>query len=152
MRVLIVDHPPYLYQGLRNLLCSRDYRDVQVATGGEEAVELARSWRPDVVLMDIAMPGMGGIRATELIKAENADAKIVMLTSFGDDESLVEAVRAGASGYVVKSVRGDELIACSRSGRTARVPSPRGLEDVLLAELRKTADIGVHGAVKPQRL
>jgi DNA-binding NarL/FixJ family response regulator len=150
MRILIVDDHPIYAEGLRNLLRSRDYRDVEVARGGEAAVELARAWGPEVVLMDISMPGMDGIQATRLIKAESPEVQIIILTSLGDSESLIEAVRAGASGYLVKTLGGDELIACLEGLRDGKNPFSAGLEDELLSELRRSSAPRAGGGPTPE--
>jgi len=142
MRILIVDDHPIYAEGLRNLLGSRDYRDVEVATDGASAVELAIERRPDVVLMDISMPGIDGIQATRLIHDRDPEAKIIILTSLGDSESLIEAVKAGASGYLLKTLDGDELIECLESLQKGRNPFSPGLGDALLLELRSPSRPG----------
>lgn len=139
MKILIVDDHPVYAEGLRNLLRSRDYLDVEVANDGESAVAKAAAWKPEVVLMDIGMPGMDGIEATRLIKRGDGEVKIIILTSLGDGDSLIEAVKAGASGYLVKSLDGDELIECFESLRGGKNPFSAGLGDMLLDEVRRSA-------------
>ncbi|TMC08971.1 MAG: response regulator transcription factor [Chloroflexi bacterium] len=115
IRVLIVDDHAVVRQGLRIFLdTERDFDVVAEAPDGEEAVRLARALRPDIVLMDLLMPGMDGTEATRRIRAELDDVEVVALTSVLDDESVVAAVRAGAIGYLLKSA---EPAWCARSGR-----------------------------------
>jgi DNA-binding NarL/FixJ family response regulator len=138
MRILIVDDHPVYAEGLRNLLRSRDYLDVEVANDGAAAIATAAAWKPEVILMDIGMPGMDGIEATRLIKEADGEVKIIILTSLGDSDSLIEAVKAGASGYLVKSLDGDELIDCFESLREGKNPFSAGLGDMLLDEVRRS--------------
>ena len=116
IRVLIADDHPLFRDGLRVLLESAG--DVEVlgeATTGEEAVALALDLRPDVVLMDINMPGVNGIEATRrIIQAEPA-AQVLMLTMLEDDDSVFAALRAGARGYLLKGARRDEALRALRA-------------------------------------
>ena len=110
MRVLIVDDHALVRSGIASLLTANDIEVVGEASSGLEAVEKTRSLRPDIVLMDIKMPGCNGIQATKLIKEEIPQAKIVMVTAFDDDEDLFEAMKNGAVGYVLKNVRAEEFM------------------------------------------
>ena len=94
------DHPLYA-EGLKNLL-QEEFDVVSVVFSGLEAVKEARKCKPDVVLMDINMPGMDGIAATREIVAEQPDIKVLMLTSFTETDVLFRAIRAGAGGYLLK--------------------------------------------------
>lgn len=103
IRTLIVDDDPFVRMSLQTILEAQD--DVEVcALGGDgsEAVELFERERPDVLLMDIQMPGTGGLDAAERILGEHPDARIVFLTTFSDDEYIVRALRLGAKGYLIK--------------------------------------------------
>ena len=96
------------------------------AADGREAIEQARLLRPDVILMDIRMPELDGVEATRILAAEDADARILILTTFDIDEYVLEALRAGASGFLLKDVRADELVHAIRSvadGDTLLAPS-----------------------------
>jgi DNA-binding NarL/FixJ family response regulator len=104
MRVLLVDDHRLLLEGLTNLLQAHGIQVAGAAVDGLEAVTLARSLKPDLILMDIRMPRCDGLEATRLIKAEAPDIKIVILTSSLDDQDLFEAIRSGASGYLLKSL------------------------------------------------
>jgi len=104
LRVLLVDDHPLYLEGLRNLLSARGVQVIGMARDGLEAQELARKLRPDLILMDVEMPRCNGLEATRRIKAELSDIKIVMLTVAAEDEALFEALKNGASGYLLKSL------------------------------------------------
>ena len=111
MRVLIVDDHALFRQGLVSLL--NTYKEIQVvAEAGDaaEALRLTRHHRPDLVLMDIRMPGMAAFDVTRQIKQEFPDIRVVVLTASEDENDLFEAIRAGAEGYVLKDVRVEELV------------------------------------------
>ena len=116
MRVLIVDDHQVVRQGLRTFLELQD--DMQVigeAADGDSAVEMARELRPDVVLMDLVMPGMDGIAATEQIVAAGLPTKVIVLTSFTEDDRVFPAIEAGASSYLLKDVTPDALVEAVRA-------------------------------------
>lgn len=110
MRVLVVDDHALVRSGIASLLTASDIEVVGEASSGLEAVEKTRLLRPDIVLMDVKMPGCDGLEATQLIKHEMPEARIVMVTAFDDDESLLEAMKYGAAGYVLKNVNADDFV------------------------------------------
>lgn len=110
MRLLLVDDHPLFLEGLQYLLQLHGISVAGTAVSGEEAVEKAGILHPDLILMDIRMPGCGGIGALRAIKAELPEIKVVMLTSYDEDKDLYEAIRCGASGYLLKSINAEELI------------------------------------------
>lgn len=111
MNILIADDHPIFRSGVRNLLqTTGDMCIVGVASTGEEAIELATSLQPDVILMDIRMPGINGIDATRQIMEKHPGIQILILTMFKDDKSVFTAMRAGAKGYVLKDADEDELL------------------------------------------
>jgi DNA-binding NarL/FixJ family response regulator len=112
IRVLIADDHPVFRYGLRALLQAEatTMEVVGEATSGEEAVAFAAQSLPDVILMDVNMPGLNGIEATRRILAATPQIGILMLTMFDDDESVFAAMRAGARGYLLKGAEGDEAI------------------------------------------
>jgi DNA-binding NarL/FixJ family response regulator len=118
VRVLLVDDQPLLRTGFKLILeAETDIAVVGEAGDGATAVDLTRSLLPDVVLMDIRMPGMDGIEATRRIVRERAathDPRVLILTTFDLDEYVVEAVRAGASGFLLKDSPPEELVAAIR--------------------------------------
>jgi len=109
IRVLIADDHSLVREGLRKLLESEDEFDIITEVGdGQGAINIARKAKPEVILMDVNMPGTDGVLATKVIKREMPDTKIIALTIYEDDE-VVEMVRAGVSAYVLKDVVGQEL-------------------------------------------
>lgn len=111
LKVLVVDDSPLFRQGLASLLNSRpDMQVVGEAGDGFEALEKARDTVPDVVLMDIIMPGCDGLEATRMIKQEMPHVQIVMLTVSESEENLFEAIKLGARGYLLKDVGAEELL------------------------------------------
>lgn len=115
IRILIADDHPIVREGLRALISGKpDMELVGEATDGQEAVVKARSLQPDVVLMDLVMPGTNGIEAIQEIKRENPGARILVLTSFGEEEKVFSAIRAGALGYLLKDSSPQELVEAIR--------------------------------------
>jgi DNA-binding NarL/FixJ family response regulator len=127
IRILIADDHEVVRIGLVALLNRQpDFQVVAEASSGEEAVRLARQWRPDVAVLDIRMPGGSGTDACRAIVAELPDTPVVMLTSYADSEALFDAISAGASGYVLKRIGSEELIDAVRTvadGRSMLDPS-----------------------------
>jgi DNA-binding NarL/FixJ family response regulator len=110
IRVLVVDDHPVVRQGLRTFLMSRDGIDVVgEAVDGEKAVEATLSLRPDVILMDLEMPVLDGIGAIRRLATLKVQAKVIVLTGFGNDERVFPALAAGAAGYLLKDVDPAEL-------------------------------------------
>jgi DNA-binding NarL/FixJ family response regulator len=115
IRVVLADDQPLIRAGLRMLIDQTPDIDVAGEAGtGTEAVQLARDAGPDVVLMDIRMPGMDGIEATQLITADDAHARVLVLTTFDDDDYVYGALRAGASGFLVKDLALDDIMTAIR--------------------------------------
>jgi RNA polymerase sigma factor (sigma-70 family) len=111
LRVLVVDDDDLMRAGLLNLLSSDDTVEVVGEAGeGREAIDRTRRLRPDVVLMDVRMPGLDGISATREILASSSRVRILILTTFEEDEYVFGALRAGASGFLLKRTRPEELI------------------------------------------
>lgn len=111
VRILIADDHPMFRDGLRSLLQARGHEVVGEAHNGIQAVELARSLRPDFVFMDVSMPELNGVAATRQITSELADVKVIILTASEEDETLFEAIKAGAQGYLQKNLEADEFFA-----------------------------------------
>ncbi|MFB7512952.1 response regulator [Streptomyces sp. NPDC056144] len=115
VRVLLVDDQPLVRSGLRMLMAHHpDLEVVGEASTGAEAVRLAGEIDPDVVVMDIRMPGMDGIEATRLITAGPATSRVLVLTTFDEDDHVYGALRAGASGFVLKDMALDDILAAIR--------------------------------------
>lgn len=122
VRVLIADDHSVVRQGLRMFLSLDPEIEIAgEATTGEEALRLAREHRPDVVLMDLLMPGMGGVAATRAMRAEMPDIEVIALTSVLEDETVTGAIRAGAIGYVLKNTEADELRQAIKSAAAGQV-------------------------------
>jgi len=116
IRLLLVDDQALVRQGLATLLAlESDFEIIGQATNGNEAVSLAGEHSPDVVLMDIRMPVCDGVAATGLIKRDHPDIKVLVLTTFDDDELIVQAMAAGASGYLLKNSPMEQLASAIRS-------------------------------------
>jgi DNA-binding NarL/FixJ family response regulator len=135
IRVLIADDHPVVRRGVTELLAAAD--DIEVigaAVDGAEAVALAATHRPDVVLMDISMPNVDGIEATRTVVAAWPEAKVVALTSFDDRERIVAVLDAGAVGYLLKDAEPEELLRGVRAAARGESPlDPKAARVVLSA-------------------
>ncbi|HEX5478503.1 MAG TPA: response regulator transcription factor, partial [Dehalococcoidia bacterium] len=115
-RLMIVDDHEVVRMGLRAALeVEPDFTVVAEAANGREAIEKAKAHQPDIVLMDVRMEGMGGIEACREIRSEMPETKVLMLTSFAEEETVVAALLAGAAGYVLKNVARARLLEALRS-------------------------------------
>jgi len=116
LRVVIADDQPLMRAGLRTLLeLESDIEVVGEAEDGREAVAEASRLRPDVVLMDVQMPHLTGVEATRTLRAQLPEVRVLILTTFDDDRTVFEGLGAGASGYLLKDVSGEELAAAVRT-------------------------------------
>ena len=134
LRVLLVDDHTLFLEGLRNLLISEGIQVVGQAQDGFEALAQARHLRPDVILMDIQMPRCDGVAATRLIKASLPQVKIVMLTMSEDEQDLFEAVKSGASGYLLKRLEAAEFFTYLAELQAGHPPFSPGLAEKILKE------------------
>jgi len=141
MRVLLVDDHPLFRDGLKNLLTARGVQVVGTAQDGWEALEKARCLHPEVILMDIQMPGCDGLAATRLIQAEMPGIKIVMLTMSSDDEDLFEAIKSGARGYLLKTLDTEEFVARLMAVEQGEAPLSPGLAARILQHLGQTSAV-----------
>ncbi len=138
LRILLVDDHEVVRLGLKALLSRYpQFEVVAEATNADEALARAQQYKPDVIIMDIRLPGKSGIEATREITAVLPDVDVIMLTSYAEDELLFDAIRAGASGYLVKDCSTEEIASAVRmaaSGETALSPQ---LAASMLDEVRK---------------
>ena len=121
--ILLVDDHPLVRSGLASLIgTTDDLKVVGEASGGAESVILAGDLEPDVVLMDLSMPGMDGVEATRLILDAHPQVHVVVLTSFADEQRVSEALAAGAVGYLLKDTDAREVLAAIRSASQGHAP------------------------------
>ena len=110
IKILLVDDQPLFREGLRTLLSVQsDFEIVGEAGNGEEAIKLARTLQPAVVLMDLQMPVLDGVAATRCLKRELPDCRVIVLTTFDDDDNVFDGLRAGAVGYLLKDAPSEKL-------------------------------------------
>ncbi len=155
IRVLIVDDHLVVREGLRTILgVAQDLDPVGEATDGAEAVQLVGELLPDVVLMDLRMPGMDGIRAIEQIKAHHPAVEIVILTTYDDDEYIVRGLRAGARGYLLKDTDRRVLFETIRAAARGESLLPSAVINKVVAHLAepKSVEAGVLSAREMQVL
>lgn len=155
-RILIVDDHEVVRLGLRALLDRHpDFEVIDEAGTADEAVIKALDRRPDVVVMDIRLPGGTGIDACEKIVAEAPECKVIMLTSYAEDEMLFNAIRAGAAGYVLKQIGSEELVSAIETiGRGESLLDP-ALTARVFAEVRRAAvaaEAAAFSELTPQEL
>ena len=125
IRILVVDDHPMLREGVIAVIeAEQDLEIVGEATNGVEAIEAFRRLKPHVTLMDLQMPGMGGIEAIEAIRSDFPDARIIVLTTYAGDIQALRALRAGATGYLLKSALRKDLIETIRKIRAGRKHIP----------------------------
>jgi DNA-binding NarL/FixJ family response regulator len=156
VQILIADDHAVVRAGLRALLERQGhFRVVAEASTGEEAITKAKEVQPDVAVLDIRMPGLSGIEACRQIVAAVPTCKVIMLTSYAEDELLLAAIQAGASGYVLKRIGDNELIhAVERVGRGEGMLDP-AMTATVFAEMRKANEaqqVAAFSDLTPQEL
>jgi DNA-binding NarL/FixJ family response regulator len=140
IRVVIADDHGLVRAGLAQLLAgAEDIEVVAAASGGREAVELAAEARPDVVLMDLSMPDLDGIAATRALRERAPDSHVVVLTSFSDRQRILDALDAGAVGYLLKDAEPDELLRGIRAAARGESPLAPKAAHELIASRRPAA-------------
>ena len=162
MRVLLADDHSLFLEGLAGLLTARGFAVIGTAVDGVEAIAKARDLRPDLILMDICMPRCDGLAATKLIKAEMPQIKIVMLTMAEENEQLFEAIKCGASGYLLKSLEAGRFVDLLLGLANGEAPFAPGLSEKVMGELRRLAaadqghatagEGGGHNGLSPHQL
>jgi DNA-binding NarL/FixJ family response regulator len=138
LKVMLVDDHEVVRQGLRALLEAEPGIEVVAeADSGQAAVETARGYKPQVVVMDVRMPDGSGVEACREIRDENPDIQVIMLTSYSDDEALFNSIMAGAAGFVLKQIRGNDLIEAIRTVGAGQSLLDPGVTKRVLERLRK---------------
>ncbi len=143
VRILLADDQDLFVEGLRSVIESRahDFRVVGVACNGEDAIRKVHECKPHIVLMDVRMPGIDGVEATRRLHATHPEVKIVMLTTYDDDDYVKRAIRNGAIGYLLKDVPPDELFNAIRTIRDGSFVLP----ETLASRLFETSQGVYHG-------
>jgi DNA-binding NarL/FixJ family response regulator len=142
IRVLLVDDQALIREGLAIILDAQpDIRVVGQAADGQEAVDLAGRLQPDVILMDIKMPRMDGIKATRHIKEDLPETPIVILTTYAEDELVFEGIRAGASGYLLKDITRDQLAEAVRGAARGEAQIDPAVASHVLAEFQRMSNL-----------
>jgi two-component system response regulator DegU len=145
IRVLLADDHKMLREGLRRSLSDEGFDVVGEADNGQQAVQLAAELQPDVILMDVSMPEMDGVEATRLIHATGTEARILMLTMHADKDVLADAIRAGASGYLVKDCSTEEVAEAIRMAANGDTDLSPLLAASMLDEVRRLEVPGPSG-------
>jgi NarL family two-component system response regulator LiaR len=152
IRILIVDDHAVVREGLRALIDTEPGMElVGEAADGVEAVSQARSLQPDVILLDLVMPRQGGIEAIGEIKAENPDGRILVLTSFAEDDKVFPAIKAGALGYLLKDSSPWELLQAIRDVHRGEPTMHPTIARKLMRELQRPAALPLTGEPLTER-
>lgn len=144
MKIMLVDDHLLFMEGLQYLLETNNLQVIGKARNGSEAQTEARILKPDIILMDIRMPECNGIEAVKNIKAEMPDIKIIMLTTSDEDEDLFDAIRYGASGYLLKNTDGKKLVDILYNIESDELPLSPGLAARLLMKLAPNSKNGLN--------
>lgn len=138
MQVLIADDDALIRDSLKLLLeMEADFTIAATAANGQQAVQLCRELQPDIVLMDIRMPVMDGVVGTKKIRELFPDIKVVILTTFRDDEYITEALKNGAQGYILKSQSADSIVECLRAAAKGNIILGKEVAKSISARLRQ---------------
>ncbi len=139
IRVLICDDQAIVREGLEMILSAdKEIEVVGLAEDGYQAVQSVAATKPDVVLMDLKMPGMNGVRATDEIRKKHPQVRVLVLTTFGEDEWVVDAIRSGASGYLLKGTPRQELVAAVKGTFAGKSYIDPAVGGKVLSEMAKS--------------
>ena len=156
LRILLVDDHEVVRLGLKALLSRYpEFNVVAEASTADEAISRAEQYKPDVVIMDVRLPGKSGIEATRKITEKQPKIDVIMLTSYAEDELLFDAIRAGASGYVLKQIGSEDLIrALEAVGRGEAMLDPKMTRAVFnrVREAERQAEGSVFAGITEQEL
>jgi two-component system nitrate/nitrite response regulator NarL len=131
MRVLIIDDHALFRVGLKGLLEQRNIEVVGVAADGTEGIELAQELNPDIILLDLRMPGMGGLEVLSILREKTQSTPVVMLTTSNEESDLIKSLRSGAQGYLLKDMEPDELVGALRDIEKGKNVVAQDLTDAL---------------------
>ncbi len=141
IRLIIVDDHPVVREGLAGMLASQaDFDVVAQASDGSQAITLDAQYQPDVILMDLRMPGMDGVTAIQAIKAARESANILVLTTYDSDADIVRAIEAGATGYLLKDTPRDELYRAIRAAARGESVLAPAVAARLMTRMRAPAE------------
>jgi DNA-binding NarL/FixJ family response regulator len=147
IKILLVDDQPLFREGLRTLLSVQsDFEIVGEAGNGEEAIRLARIHQPAVILMDLQMPVLDGVTATRLLKTEQCESRVIVLTTFDDDDNVFEGLRAGAVGYLLKDAPSEKLAEAIRLAARGESFLQPSVAAKVVAEFARLSDTKVPAA------
>ncbi|HZX47208.1 MAG TPA: response regulator transcription factor [Clostridia bacterium] len=142
IRILVADDQVLMRDGLKTILdLEEDMEVVGTASNGKEACELAERYLPDVVLLDIRMPVMDGVAAVKFIKENTPEVKVIMLTTFDEDDYIIDAFANGADGFLLKDLNGDQLVQTVRNGATGQLILPAKVAAKLAKKVSKVLAI-----------
>lgn len=142
MKVLIVDDDALIRDSLKIIISMEaDMEVVGAASNAQEALELCRQYQPDIVLMDIRMPIMDGVLGTKLIKSQFSNIKVIILTTFKDDEYIKEAIKNGASGYMLKNQSSDNIIDSLRAVHKGSIVLEKEVAKSLTSMLKDNGNV-----------
>jgi NarL family two-component system response regulator LiaR len=151
--VLLVDDHAVVRQGLRAFLdVTEGITVVGEASNGQEGVELVRALVPDVVLLDLVMPRMDGIEATRQIRAASPTTRVIVLTSYGEDEKLFPAIKAGAISYLLKDISADALVGAIQAAKRGEATLPPGIATKLMQQFAARDSQAVLEALSEREL
>lgn len=131
MRVIIIDDHALFRVGLKGLLEQRNIEVIGVAANGAEGIEFAKTLTPDIILLDLRMPEMGGLEVLKTLRAENINIPVVILTTSNEEADLIKALRSGAQGYLLKDMEPDELVGSLRDIEKGKNVVAQDLTDAL---------------------
>ncbi len=152
IKILVADDQPLMRDGLKTILELEEDMDVIGTAGhGREALEMVRRFLPDVVLLDIRMPEINGVECVKIIKEKFPQTRVIMLTTFDDEDYIVNALAGGADGYFLKDIQVDQLLEVIRTAARGQLLLPARVAGKLAARLAKSPAEGDRGNNKPER-
>lgn len=150
IRILLVDDQPLFRGAIAALIADQEGMEVVgEAADGARALTLARTLDPDLIVMDVEMPGMNGVEATRLLKEERPSTKVMVLTVSEQDDHLFDAIRYGANGYLLKDLRPEQLFDMLRRVMSGETPLSPGIAERLIADLRVRREPAPESAAGP---